>query len=165
MRLTPLAAAAVALALAPLAPPSLAQDTAEAPSEDVRAAAERHVESDAVQGMLDRMLSPELLAEALRAQVGDQLPPEVADQIATITTEEIEAIEPQMEEAMIEATAETFTVEEIEAQMEFYQSDVGASILSKMQPFMTRFYEAAGPAMQEAQARMMQRLQEAMPAE
>ena len=155
MRSTLLAAAALALAM-----PAPAQDAAEEPSKEVRAAAERYVQSDAMQTMMDEMMSPDMLSDAMAAQFGDQIPADVMDQIVAIATEEIQAIEPAMEEAMIEATAETFTLEEIEAQIEFYQSQVGASILSKMQPFMATFYEAVTPDMQQAQSRMMQRLEE-----
>lgn len=151
------------LAALALAAPAAAQDADDAPSEEARAAAERYIQSDAMQAMMDDMFSPDALSQAMSAQMGGQVPPDVMDQIATIATEEIAAVEPQVEEAMIQAAAETFTVEEIEAQMEFYASDVGASVLRKTQPFMTAFYEEAGPAMQEMQQAMMQRLQETMP--
>ena len=146
-----------------LAAPAAAQDTDAAPSEEARAAAERYIQGDAMQSMMDAMLSPETLSQAMSAQFGGQIPPDVADQITTIATEELAAVEPQMEAAMIEAVAETYTVEEIEAQIEFYASDVGASVLRKTQPFMTAFYEEAAPAMQEMQQAMIQRLEETMP--
>lgn len=153
-------------ALLALAPPALAQDAAEeAPSEEVRAAAERYVEGEAMQSMIDQMLSPEATTQAMRAQFGDSIPPEELEQIVTIVTEEFETIEPAMEEAMIEATAQTFTLEEIEAQIEFYESGPGSAILTKMQPFMTAFYEAIGPEMQAANERAMERAMEMAPAE
>ena len=165
----PAAAQDAAETPAPEAPeataPATDEPAAAEPSEEARAAAERYVQSEAMQVMLDEMVSPDVMTEALTAQFGDEIPQDVMSQIVAIATEEMQAIEPAMEEAMIEATAETFTVEEIEAQIEFYESEVGASILSKMQPFMSAFYEAAGPEMQTAQRRMMERLQETLPAE
>lgn len=146
---------ALVLSLA-LAAPALAQEA----SEEARAAAERYIRSDAMQTMLDEMISPEAMSQAVVAQFGDTLTPEQVDEIVAVSVEEVQSIQPAMEEAMIEAAARTFTVEEIEAQIEFYDSEVGASIMSKTQPFMTAFYEAIGPEMQAMNQRLMERAAE-----
>ena len=134
-----------------------------APDEAVREAARRYIESEGMQAMMDEMLSPDAMADALRAQFGEQIPEDVMSQIVTIATDELQSIRPAMEDAMIEAAAETFTLEEIEAQIEFYQSPEGASVISKMQPFMTSFYEAIGPEFQATNERIMQRASETIP--
>ena len=129
----------------------------------MRDAAQRYIESQGMQAMMDEMLAPDAMADALRAQFGEQVPEDVMSQIVVIATDELQDLRPAMEEAMIEAAAETFTLDEIEAQIEFYQSPEGASVIAKMQPFMGSFYEAIGPEFQAANERIMERAAEAIP--
>ena len=181
--MTPIRTAS-ALALAAglgLAWPALAQDAATTPDEDaaeaeattapdaggasdeeLREAAQRYIESDGVQQMMDGMFSPEMLTSMMEAQAGGQIPPEEMEEISRIVSDVLEESRPTMEEAMVTATAETFTLPEIEAQIEFYQSPEGASVMSKMQPFMAAFNEEAAPAMQSMQEELMTRISEAL---
>lgn len=138
-------------------------DTAsDASEEELREAAQRYIESDGVQQMMDGMFSPEMLTSMMEAQAGGQIPPEEMEEISRIVSDVLEESRPTMEEAMVTATAETFTLPEIEAQIEFYQSPEGASVMSKMQPFMAAFNEEAAPAMQSMQEELMTRISEAL---
>jgi hypothetical protein len=135
--------------------------TASAAQDDPRSAAETFVQSEGQQNLLDTMLS----TEGVMAQMGlvaGQLPPEKMQAIAEIVADELDTIRPVMETAMIEGMSETFTLEEINALAEFYASDVGASAMSKMNPYMAETMQSLGPAFQEMQARLAQRVQEEM---
>ena len=142
---------------------STSSATAEAPGEELRAAAERYVEGEAVQTMMDQMLSPDVLTDAMRAQFGDQIDDDTMTQLADIAVEELGSIRPAMEQAMVDATAETFTLDEIEAQIAFYETPEGSSVLTKMQPLMASYYTAIGPDLQAAQQRIMERVAEVVP--
>ena len=133
-----------------------------ASEEELREAAQRYIESDGVQQMMDGMFSPEMLTSMMEAQAGGQIPPEEMEEISRIVSDVLEESRPAMEEAMVTATAETFTLPEIEAQIEFYQSPEGAAVMSKMQPFMAAFNEEAAPAMQSMQEELMTRISEAL---
>ena len=137
-------------------------DAGGASDAELREAAQRYIESDGVQQMMDGMFSPEMLTSMMEAQAGGQIPPEEMEEISRIVSDVLEESRPAMEEAMVTATAETFTLPEIEAQIEFYQSPEGASVMSKMQPFMAAFNEEAAPAMQSMQQELMTRISEAL---
>ena len=133
-----------------------------APDADLREAAQRYIESEGVQKMMDGMFSPEMMTSMMQSQAGGSIPPEEMDKISEVVADVLEEARPAMEEAMVTAAAETFTLPEIEAQIEFYQSPEGASVMSKMQPFMTTFNEEAAPAMQSMQQELMTRISEVM---
>ena len=159
-------AAAIGLAAGPMAAQDAATTDAPeaaAPDAELRDAAERLVEGEATQTMMDEMLSPDVLLKAMQAQFGDQIDEEMASRIAEIASEELSTVRPAMQEAMIEAAVETFTLEEIQAQVAFQETPEGRSVMTKMQPYMTSFYGKVGPEFQAAQTRMMERLQETMP--
>lgn len=144
---------ALAAALACAALPLQAQDNADA----LRDAATRYVENPVQQRMMDDMLSADALVAQMRAMM-----PELSDEqleiIGQIGAEEMAAVRPELEVAMIEAAVETFTLEEIVALEEFYSTPVGASVMGKMQPFMQSAMTQMAPAMQAAQAGIMSRV-------
>lgn len=147
---------AFAAALALLsAMPLYAQDDA------LRAAAERYVNNPVQQEMLDDLLSADVIVSQVRAMV-----PGVTEEqlliVGEIGAEEMAVIRPELEAATIEAAIATFTLEEIEALEAFYATPLGASVLSKMQPFMESSMALAGPAMQAAQGRISARLMQAL---
>ena len=137
-----------------LATAALAQDA----REDRVAAAERYVKSEGQQRMLDQMLSPQVLAAQLAAQF-PQIPISKRDELAAIASEEISKIRPSMEAAIVEAAVEVLTAPEIAALDAFYRTPEGASVLTKMQPFMQSAFRAMGPAMREAQGAIARRAQ------
>jgi hypothetical protein len=109
------------------------------------------------QRMLDEMLSADAMVDQMRA-VLPQATEEELQAIATIAAEELAALRPDLESAMIEASVATFTLEEIEALEAFYNTPEGASVMSKMQPFMAMSMGMIGPQMMEAQMRIGQRV-------
>lgn len=141
----------LALATAP-ALPAFAQDTAA-----LREAAERYIRNPVQQRMMDEMLSADAMVAQMRAMV-PQLTEEQAQLVARITSEEMAVLRPDLEAAMIDASVETFTLEEIEALEAFYSTPVGASVMSKMQPFMATAMGMIAPEMQQVQMRIGQRI-------
>lgn len=141
-------ASAFALSAA-LALPAAAQDAAP----DAQALAEQYVALPGVQQMMTDMFSP----EAVMAQMMAAMPPDATltqdqqDRIGALMSERLGALRPSMEAAMVSASAQTFTPEELQAMNDFYGSEVGASILAKTQPMMAQVMGQIGPEMQAAQ--------------
>lgn len=106
-------------------------------AQDTAALARDYVALPANQAMMEDMLGPESMA----AQFAAGLPPGVDlsdDQLArvgAVMAEAMGGLRPRMEELMIEGSAETFTAEELQALIDFYGTEPGASILLKNQEF------------------------------
>ena len=145
----PLRYLSVAAVLAALALPVAAQDT--------RALAEQYVQMPGVQKMLDDMLAPEALIAQLSASLppGSVLTDDQKTRIGAVMSESMGAMRPQMEAAMIDASASTFTAPEITALIAFYQSPEGASVMAKMQPMMVQVMGKIGPEMATVQQTMI----------
>lgn len=137
---------------AALATASFAQDDA------LLEAATEFVNSPVQDKILDDMLSPEGVM-AQMGLVGGQLPPEALEKVSRIVSEELESIRPEMRQAMIEGISQTFTLEEINALNAFYSSEVGASAMAKMNPYMQRTMARLGPSFQRMQVNLASRLQ------
>ena len=137
---------ALTLALTPTL--SFAQSTEEL--------AQEYAALPAVQDMMAAMFSPEASAAQLEASLppGMDLSAEQLDQIGQIISAELVDFQPRLEVLMIEGMVETFTEEEIQAMIDFYSSDIGASILVKTQPMFTGIMTTLAP---EMQTRMMSR--------
>jgi hypothetical protein len=90
-------------------------------------------------------MAPQLTEEQLRG-------------VATISAEELATLRPDLEAAMVEAAIGTFTLAEIEALEAFYNTPEGASVMSKMQPYMAQAMGRIGPQLMEAQTRIGQRI-------
>ena len=137
---------ALTLALTPTL--SFAQSTEEL--------AQEYAALPAVQDMMAAMFSPEASAAQLEASLppGMDLSAEQLDQIGQIISAELVDFQPRLEVLMIEGMVETFTEEEIQAMIDFYSSDIGASILVKTQPMFTGIMTTLAP---EMQPRMMSR--------
>lgn len=134
-----------------LAAPAGAQDDA------LREAVERYVANPIQQRMMDEMLSADAMIAQMRAMI-PQLTEEQLSIVGRIGAEEMAALRPDLEAAMVTAAIETFTLEEVEALEAFYNTEEGASVMSKMQPFMATTMTLVGPQMQAAQARIGQRV-------
>ena len=138
----------LALALATFASPLFAADTT--------TLAEEYVNMPEVQAMITTMFSPETMASQMKAT----LPAQVAvtdDQLARIgvvLSEAMQDMRPRMEELMVTGTAETFSAEEINALIDFYGSEHGAAVMSKMTPFMISVMAELGPEMTALQAQI-----------
>jgi hypothetical protein len=136
----------LAAAFALLTTPVFAQDTLEL--------AKQYTNMPEVQNMITAMFSPKTMGE----QVALGLPPGVTltesqqTEIGQVMSAAMNDIRPRMEELMITSTAETFSVDELQALIDFYGSEHGANIMTKMQPLMTSVMGQLGPDMQALQA-------------
>ena len=134
---------------------SLAQAAAQ---DDLRVAAERYVRLPAVQQVLDFVLGPSFLQSILAAVGDDRLDADKRDRAIAIATEEMSRARPRMEDAMIEAAADVFTREELEAMIAFYGSDVGAATLAKTPAFSQAYMASFATGLQELQITVENRI-------
>ncbi|MEL6680585.1 MAG: DUF2059 domain-containing protein [Pseudomonadota bacterium] len=125
-----------------------------------RAAAIAYVESPSQQRMLDDMLSRDAVVSQMRAMLPEDVPEDDLDEIIDIVTEEVASAREEMEEAMIIAAIDTFTVEEIRALDRFYRTPVGGRIAAKQQPFQEAFLEFLRPVIQDMQSEISTRVQQ-----
>ena len=145
----------ISIALCLLAVPALAQDADSAKLEAARA----YVATDAQQTVIRQVASPEVIAAQLSAQF-PQFTPEQVSQLSVIASEELGPMMKEMEEVMVQAVAETFTLKEIEAITAFYSTPEGLALANKTGPLMQAVFSQVGPQMQAAQQRIAQRTQE-----
>lgn len=134
-----------------------AQDTQEARLE----AAQRYIETPAVQDMMNEMFSP----DAVKAMQASLVPAGSSTEAqreaaATIISEELKGVLPELERVMVNATAESFTLVEIEALVAFYGSPEGRSIMKKFQPYMQQSFRQLGPVLQVMQQTIVRRVRE-----
>lgn len=135
--------------------------SAHAQSQELIEAATAYAKSPVQQALMDDMLSPEGVM-AQMGLVGGGLPEEKVATLAQIVSEELAAIRPAMETAMINGMASSFTLEEITALNEFYSSPVGASAMAKMTPFMQQTMAELGPEFQQMQVNLGRRIEAEM---
>ena len=140
MKFFPLASALVLMAL-----PASAQDN--------RALAQQYVELPTVQKMMDDLFAPEALAGGVLAQ----LPPDMqvtsdqATRLGTTMAKSMATLRPRMVELMITGSAATFSAPELEALIDFYQSEYGAAIMAKMPVLMQSTMQQMAPNIQALQ--------------
>lgn len=109
-----------------------------AQAQDVQALAEQYVGMPEVQQMMTDMFSPESMA----AQFKTGLPPGMtltdnqSSKIGALMSEAMNGFRPRLEALMIESSAKHFSAEELQALIDFYKSEHGASVMAKMQPYM-----------------------------
>ena len=143
-----------ALAALMLASPAYADEALDA--------ATAFINSPVQQKLLNDMLSPEMVLAQMQANAGGALTQEQIDVLVKIVTEELNTIRPQMETAMIEGAAQAFTIDEINALNDFYNSEIGGSAMGKMTPYMQSTMGSLGPAIQSMQQNIARRAQEAL---
>jgi len=124
----------------------------------LRAASERYVKNPVQQKLLDEMLSADAIVVQIRAML-PQLSEQQIQMVGQIASEEISTVRPALEGAMIDAAAQTFTLQEIVALEEFYSTPEGASVMRKMQPYMAEAMGMVAEPLQQAQVRIAQRIQ------
>ena len=101
--------------------------------------AHQYVQLPAVQAVMKDMFAPETIS----GQVQGYLPPsfEITEdqkkRIGNLMAEKIAPLLPKLEQQMMKAAAEIYTVAELQSLIEFHSSDLGVSILSKSVDFMT----------------------------
>lgn len=137
-----------AAAFAVFALPAVAQDVTEL--------ATKYVNLPEVQNMMTQMFS----ADAMAAQFAASLPPTVnltdsqREKVGALMSKEMNSMRPRLEQLMIEGSADVFSAAELEALIEFYSSEHGGSVMSKMQPFMTQTMGKLAPEMMALQQRI-----------
>ncbi len=136
-------ALATALCLA-LAPVAMAQD--------VQALAEEYVAMPEVQQMITDMFSPESMAAQFKTGLppGMELTDSQSERIGILMSETMNSFRPRMEELMISSSAKHFSAEELQALIDFYRSEHGASVMAKMQPYMQDIMGTMMPEMMTA---------------
>jgi hypothetical protein len=131
---------ATALCLA-LSAPAFAQD--------VRALAEEYVRMPEVQQMISDMFTPESMAAQFKLGLppGMTITDDQSQKIGVLMSEVMTGFRPRMEQLMIDGSAKYFTADELQALIDFYRSEHGASVMSKMQPYMQEVMGAMMPQM------------------
>ncbi|WP_018631703.1 DUF2059 domain-containing protein [Neomegalonema perideroedes] len=138
-----------------------AEEAASEATEETRELAARYLSLPAIQKMNDDLYGGNVIDSMMAMQ--DSLPEEIRKQLATILSEEFAKIRPGMEEAMIESAAATYSAEELQAMIAFYESPEGASMAVKTAPFTQKTFEIFGPQMEEFQKAVVTRLMAEMP--
>jgi hypothetical protein len=135
---------AAALCLS-LSPPVFAQD--------VQALAEEYVRMPEVQTMISDMFTPESMAAQFKLGLppGMTITDDQSQKIGVLMSEVMTGFRPRMEQLMIDGSAKYFTADELQALIDFYRSEHGASVMSKMQPYMQ---EVMGTMMPEMMGEM-----------
>lgn len=130
--------------------------TAPAFAQDTTALAEQYVNMPEVQTMISEMFSPEAIANQFEATLppGMTVTEDQKARVGELMSAEMSAIRPRMQELMISGSAETFSAPELRALIDFYSSEHGAAIMTKMQPFFTSVMNKIAPEMQAMQARI-----------
>lgn len=148
--------AALAACVCWMTSPALAQDVT------LVAAAEAYISSPSQQNMIDRLLSP----DSIRAQISNarpDIPVDLLVEVGKIASEELNAVRPQLEKAMVDAAVETFTLAEIEALDAFYRTPEGQSVLVKNATFMQTAMNSIAPEMRDVQQEIFTRVQKLIP--
>jgi len=92
----------------------------------------------------------------MAAQFKSGLPPGMeltdsqSERIGILMSETMNGFRPRMEELMISSSAKHFTAEELQALIDFYKSEHGASVMAKMQPYMQDIMGTMMPEMMTA---------------
>lgn len=126
--------------------------------EESRELAARYLGLPAIQEMNDQLYGGNALDSMLSMQEG--LPQEVRAAMSRILREEFAKLRPGLEAAMVETAAQTFTKEELEALIAFYETPEGASVARKTAPFSQRVFANFGEGMEEFQQTVVRRLME-----
>lgn len=96
---------------------------------------------DAMMGSMMNTLMPAVLSQLSK---GKEAPPELKAALTAAASESAQAMVPNLIERMTPVVAETFTEQELQAAVAYYESPLGQSLLAKMPTYMSRM----GPAMQ-----------------
>lgn len=127
-------------------------------AQDTTALAERYIKLPALQVMLDSVLGSGFLDPMIAAMGGGSLAPEKREQLVKIVTEELAAIRPEMEAAMVASAADTYSAAELEALIAFNSTPEAESIMRKLQTFNAAYLGKLGPAMGAMQSKIQQRV-------
>ena len=127
------------------------------------AAAESYVRHPVSQSTLDSIWSMDNLRSGVVAQLqarGVELKSNQVEQVSRILMEELDRLRPQLETLMVKATIETYSLEEVHAFIEFYNSEIGASAMMKVGKMMMSFNQNAVPLFRQLFERLEARIGE-----
>lgn len=138
----------LAIALGLLTAPAFAQGTTEL--------AKQYVNMPEVQNMITEMFSPTAMGNQIAARLpaGMALSEVKKQQIGLIMSAAMNDLRPNLEESMISTSSEMFSADELQALIEFYSSEYGASVMMKMTPFMAKVMGQLQPEIQALQRRV-----------
>ena len=125
-----------------------------------RAAAIRYVQSPFMQDMLAALNSPASLQTILGATSAQwsNIPEHHREKITSIMNEEMETLVPVMNAAMVEAVAQTMTLEQIELLDAFYRLPEMRDLNARFNDMNRIMMQGIAPQMQAVQARMLERM-------
>lgn len=156
-----IAALAAAAFLTIVASPALAED-----DQMLRAAAESYVRHPVTQHAMDSVMSMDTLRPGVVTQLqarGAELSSDQVEVVSQILLEELNRLRPQLETLMIEITIKIYTLEEIQALIEFNGSEYGASTMMKIGEMMRSFTVEATPLFQQLLERLGDRIEAELP--
>lgn len=142
----------LAAALALLTTPVFAQDT--------QALAEKYVNLPGVQQMITNMFSAENMANQIAAGLPANitLTDDQKQRIGQLMSGAMNDLRPMMETLLTNASAQTLSVPELQALIDFYSSEHGSAVMSKMQPMMAALMAKMAPEMKTMQAKITPQL-------
>ena len=124
--------------------------TAPAFAQDKNELAIQYVNMPQIQSMMTEMFSPTAMGDRIAAG----LPPSIVlnddkkQRIGVLMSEAMGELRPKLEALMVTGIADTFSAGELQALIDFYSSEHGASVMAKLPPFMTRVMGQLQPDMQ-----------------
>lgn len=134
-------------------------------AQDITQLAQDYVNMPEIQTMMADMFAP----DAVLAQFKASLPASIelnSDQetrIGALLSNAMLEMKPQLEGLMIDGLTEHFSADEIAALIDFYSSEHGASVMTKMQPFMQDVLAQLAPqlnsTMQDVSPRIVEIIQ------
>ena len=140
----------VAAFLSVVANPAAAED-----NPALRTAAENHIRHPVTQHALDGILSIDTLRSHLvfaSQASGTQLESDEVEALEALTRslkEEFDRIRPELETLMVNAAIDTYTLDELQALNEFYDTAAGASAMMKAHIFTQSFSVGVVPLVQQ----------------
>lgn len=125
-------------------------------AQDTTGLAAQYVNMPEVQNMLTEMFSPTAMGDQIAASLpaGMALSDEKKQRIGAVMSEAMNDLRPRLEELMISSSSDTFSAEELQALIDFYSSEHGASVMTKMTPFMANVMGQLQPEMQALQLKV-----------
>lgn len=137
----------VAAFLSVVANPAVAED-----NPALRTAAENHVRHPVTQDALDGIVSIDTLRSYLviaSQASGTQLESDEVEALTRSLKEAFDRIRPELETLMVNAAIDTYTLDELQALNEFYDTAAGASAMMKADIFTQSFSVGAVPLFQQ----------------
>ncbi len=130
--------------------------TAPAVAQDKTALATQYVNMPGVQNMMTEMFSPTAMADQMAATLPANitLSEEQKQKIGVVMSDAMSDLRPRLEELMVTGVADTFSAGELQALIDFYSSEHGATVMKKMAPFMTTILRQLQPEMHELQRKI-----------